>query len=167
MRLFIKLLTLTHPNRIVLLNANIDTILDIARTMMIHMHIVKYLWYDAMLSSCHLINRMPSSILNDQVLFSYPYPTKNSFSITRVFGCTCFVQDLCPGLNKLFPRSIKQFSKWRPQRLHRSEKFIEDGDISGIFFKNRMSKSDFKYTYLLVLNHISIRQYMHKLYKST
>jgi len=38
----------------------------------------------------------------------------------------------------------------------------------GDIFKNRMSKSDCNiYTYLLVLNHISIRQYMHKLYKST
>jgi len=35
----------------------------IARTMMIHMNVLKYLWYDAVLSACHLINRMPSSIL--------------------------------------------------------------------------------------------------------
>ena len=37
----------------------------------------------------------------------------------------------------------------------------------GDIFKNRMSKSDRKYTYILVLNRISIRQYMHKLYKAT
>ena len=43
---------------------------------------------------------------------------------------------------------------------------IYRGHIRDIF-KNRMSKSDCKYTYLLVLNRISIRQYMHKLYKST
>ena len=34
-------------------------------------------------------------------------------------------------------------------------------------FKNRMSKSDCKYTYILILNRISIRQHMHKLYKAT
>jgi len=37
----------------------------------------------------------------------------------------------------------------------------------GDIFKNRMSKSDWKYTYILILNRISIRQYMHKLYKAT
>jgi len=51
---------------------------------------------------------MPSFILNNQVLFSCLYPTKNLFFITpRVFGCTCFVQDLFPDLDKLSPQSIK------------------------------------------------------------
>jgi len=35
------------------------------------------------------------------------YPNKSIFSITRVFGCTCFVQDLSPDLDKLSSRSIK------------------------------------------------------------
>ena len=61
-----------------------------------------------MLNACHLINKMPSSILNDQVSFSCLYSNKSFFFMApRVFGCTCFVQDFSPGLDKLSPRSIK------------------------------------------------------------
>ena len=51
-------------------------------------------------------------------------------------------------------------------RKNLSEMGLYRGYIGDIF-KNRMSKSDCKYTHLLVLNRISIRQYMYKLYKST
>ena len=77
-------------------------ILDIGRTLMIHMCVLKYLWSDAVLSACYLINKMPSSVLNKRSLFSCLYANKIPFSMTpRVFGCTCFIQDLSPGLDKL------------------------------------------------------------------
>ena len=82
-------------------------ILNVGRTMMIHMHVPKYLWDDAVLSACHLINRM-SSVFYGKILFSCLYPGKSIFSAPpRVFGCTYFVQDLSPVLDKLSPRSIK------------------------------------------------------------
>ena len=75
-------------------------ILDVARTLMIHMSVV--------LSACYLINRMLFSFLNKRSLFSCLYANKNPFSVTPcVFGCTCFVQDLSLGLDKLSPRSLK------------------------------------------------------------
>jgi len=83
-------------------------ILNVAKTMMIHMNVPKYLWSEAVLSAWHLINRMPSSVLNGKVSFSFLYPTKNPISITPcVFGCMCFVQNLSLGLDKLSSRSIK------------------------------------------------------------
>jgi len=55
---------------------------------MIHMHVPKYLWSDAMLSTCYLINKI-SSLLHGKVSFSCLYPHKSVFSVTpRVFGCT-------------------------------------------------------------------------------
>jgi len=64
--------------------------------------------FDAVLSACYLTNRMPYSVLNKKSPFSYLYANKTPFSITlRIFGCTCFVQDLSPELDKLSPRSIK------------------------------------------------------------
>ena len=81
-------------------------ILDVARTMMIHMHVPKYLWADVVLSACHLINRMPSSVLHGKISFSCLYPDKSIFSVPPAC-CICFVQDLSPGLDKLSPRSIK------------------------------------------------------------
>ena len=75
---------------------------------MIHMSVPKYLWSDAILSACYLINKTPSSVLDSEISFSCFYPTKSVFSMTPcVFGCTYFVQDLSLGLDKLSPRSIK------------------------------------------------------------
>jgi len=44
-------------------------ILNVARIMMIYMHVSKILWSDAVLSVCHLINRIPSSVLRSKVIF--------------------------------------------------------------------------------------------------
>ena len=73
---------------------------------MIQMSVPKYLWSDAVLSACYLIN-MISSVLNKRSPFSYLY-AKKPFSMTsRVFECTCFIQDLSLELDKLSPRSMK------------------------------------------------------------
>ena len=83
-------------------------ILNVARIMMIHMHVPKYLWANAVLSACHLINRMPSLVLHSKIPFSCLYLDKSIFLVPlRVFGCTCFIQDSSAGLDKLSPRSIK------------------------------------------------------------
>ena len=63
------------------LNAKIH-ILDV-RTMMIHMHVSKFLWSDVALSACYLINRMPLSVLNS-TFFSCLYSNKNVLSMARV-----------------------------------------------------------------------------------
>jgi len=76
--------------------------------MMVNMSVLKYLWSDVVLNDCHLINKMPPSVLNGKISFSCLYSNKSVFSITlHVYGCTYFVQDLSPGLDKLSPRSIK------------------------------------------------------------
>jgi len=59
-------------------------ILDVARTIMIHMSVLKYLWFDTVLSACHLINRMPSSVLNKKSPFSCLFPNKTPFSMWRL-----------------------------------------------------------------------------------
>ncbi|KAG6397645.1 hypothetical protein SASPL_143815 [Salvia splendens] len=75
---------------------------------MSHMHVPKYLWSDVVLTACFLINRMPSSVLHGDIPFSCLRPDKPLYHIPpRIFGCTCFVHDLTPGLDKLSPRSIK------------------------------------------------------------
>ena len=51
-------------------------ILDIGRTLMIHMCVLKYLWSDAVLSVCYLIKRMSFSVLNKRSLFSCLYANK-------------------------------------------------------------------------------------------
>jgi hypothetical protein len=51
---------------------------------------------------------MPSSSINNKVPHSILFPKEPLFHINpRVFGSTCFVHDLSPGLDKLSPRAIK------------------------------------------------------------
>lgn len=61
-----------------------------------------------MLTAYFLINRMPSSILQNQVSHSVLFPDQplNSFP-PCIFDCTCFVHILSPGTNKLSAKSTK------------------------------------------------------------
>ncbi|KAK4403223.1 Retrovirus-related Pol polyprotein from transposon TNT 1-94 [Sesamum angolense] len=83
-------------------------ILDVARTIMTHMHVPKSYWGDAVLTACYLINRMPSTVLNGDTPYSCLFPDKPLFGITpRVFGCVFFVHIHSPSLDKLSPCSVK------------------------------------------------------------
>jgi len=42
-------------------------LIETARTLLIHMNVPLYLWGDAVLTACYLINRMPSSVLNFKI----------------------------------------------------------------------------------------------------
>nr|KYP76032.1 Retrovirus-related Pol polyprotein from transposon TNT 1-94 [Cajanus cajan] len=83
-------------------------IVDTARTLLLNANAPPKLWGDAVLTAGYLINRMPSSVLNDQVPHSLLYPLDPLYSVhPRVFGCTCFVHDLFSGRAKLSARAIK------------------------------------------------------------
>jgi len=52
-------------------------------------------WADAVLTVCHLINRVSSSILDGKIPFSLFYPEKQLFDLPlKVFGCACFIKIL-------------------------------------------------------------------------
>ena len=72
------------------------------------MQVPKHFWGDAVLTVCHLINRMPSVVLNHESPFSVLYPERTPFSLTpRVFGCVSFIHVLDPSRDKLSPQSRK------------------------------------------------------------
>ncbi|KAK4386010.1 Retrovirus-related Pol polyprotein from transposon RE2 [Sesamum angolense] len=63
-------------------------LLDVARTIMTHMHVPKSYWGDAVLTACYLINHMPSTVLHGDTPYSCLFPDKPLFGIApRVFGC--------------------------------------------------------------------------------
>ncbi|RVW29987.1 Retrovirus-related Pol polyprotein from transposon TNT 1-94 [Vitis vinifera] len=63
---------------------------------------------DAVLTACYLINRMPSSVLHDQIPHSLLFPDQPLYFLPpRVFGCTCFVHILTPGQDKLSAKAMK------------------------------------------------------------
>ena len=83
-------------------------LVETARTLLLHANVPLRFWGDAILTACYLINRMPSSVLKDQVPYSFVYPNAPLFSISpRTFGCTCFVHDFTPGKDKLSSRAVK------------------------------------------------------------
>jgi len=83
-------------------------LVEIARTLLLGANMPIHYWGDAILTACYLINRMSSSSLKNKVPYSILFPKEPLFHITpRVFGCLCFVHDMCPGLDKLSARSIK------------------------------------------------------------
>ena len=72
------------------------------------MHVPKHFWADAVSTACFLINRMPSSVLNWATPYNQLFPNNPLFPIDpKVFGCTCFVRNVCPHVSKLDPKSLK------------------------------------------------------------
>ncbi|XP_025983399.1 uncharacterized protein [Glycine max] len=83
-------------------------LLETARSLMLNSNVPTHHWGDAVLTACFLINRMPSSSLENQIPHSIVFPHDPLFHVSpKVFGCTCFVHDLSPGLEKLYARSVK------------------------------------------------------------
>ncbi|RVW27581.1 Retrovirus-related Pol polyprotein from transposon TNT 1-94 [Vitis vinifera] len=79
-----------------------------ARTLLLHSHVPFRFWGDAVLTACYLINRMPSSVLHDQIPHSLLFPDQPLYFLPpRVFGCTCFVHILTPGQDKLSAKAMK------------------------------------------------------------
>lgn len=72
-------------------------------------HYPPHYWpFDVVLTTCYLVNHMPSIVLNDQILHSVLFPHTPLHPIfPHVFGSTCFVHNLSPGLDKLSAWSIK------------------------------------------------------------
>lgn len=68
--LFITYIILIRPLKVVLLKENIDVFYMVLCTLVIHMHVPKYLWSDTIFYACHLINRV-SSILHSKTPFSF------------------------------------------------------------------------------------------------
>ena len=72
------------------------------------MHVPKHFWVDAVSTTCFLINRMPSSVLNWDTPYHIIFPNKHLFPIEpQIFGCTCFVRDDRPQVSKLDHKSLK------------------------------------------------------------
>jgi transposase InsO family protein len=83
-------------------------LVDTARTLLINAHAPSRFWGDAILTACYLINRMPSSVLGNEIPYSLLFPKDPLYAVPlRVFGSTCFVHDLSPGRDKLSARAVK------------------------------------------------------------
>ena len=80
-------------------------LLEGTHALMFHMRVPKSYWSDVVLTACHLINRMHSTILGGQIPYTVLSPNAHLFHLPpKIFGCLCYVHILG---DKLDPRSIK------------------------------------------------------------
>jgi len=83
-------------------------LIETTHTLLIHGAVPSHFWGDAVFTACYLINRIPSSVLHNQVPHSILFPHDPLHPLPlKVFGSTCFVHDFSPGLDKLSPRAHK------------------------------------------------------------
>ena len=83
-------------------------LLETGQALLFQMNVPKHFWVDVVLTACFFINRMPSSILNWATPYHQLFPNNLSFPIDpKVFGCICFVRDVCPQVSKLNSMSLK------------------------------------------------------------
>ena len=83
-------------------------LLETVRALLFQMHVPKHFWVNAVSTTCFLINRMPSSVLNWDTPYHIFFPNKPLFLIEpRIFGCTCFVRDVRPQVSKLDHKYLK------------------------------------------------------------
>ncbi|RVW75530.1 putative mitochondrial protein [Vitis vinifera] len=82
-------------------------LIETARTLL-HSHVPFRFWGNVVLTTYYLINRMPSSILHDQIPHSLIFLAQPLYFLPpRVFGYTCFVHTLTPGQDKLSTKAKK------------------------------------------------------------
>jgi len=83
-------------------------LMETTRTLLIHGEVPEHFWGDAILTAYYLINRMPSSVLKNNIPHSILFPHEPLHPLPlRVFGFTCFVHKFSHVLDKLSPRSHK------------------------------------------------------------
>ena len=77
-------------------------LLEVTHAIKFHMRVPKSYWNDAVLTACDLINRMPSTILGGQILYTVLSPDAPLFHLPpKIFGCVCYVHIVGPGVTNL------------------------------------------------------------------
>ncbi|GAB2286677.1 hypothetical protein Dimus_039786 [Dionaea muscipula] len=83
-------------------------LLEVTRALMFQTSVPKMFWSETMLTVVYLINRMPSSVNQGKILYKVIFSHHSPHPLPlRIFGCTCYVCNIRPGLTKLDPKSLR------------------------------------------------------------
>ena len=83
-----------------------------ARTLLLNYHVPWTYWGEAILTSTHLVNRLPSQQLAftspiDRMHAAFPDIPLRTGLLPRIFGCTAYVHDPSASLTKLDARALR------------------------------------------------------------
>ena len=81
-------------------------ILSMSRALRYQSNIPLYLWGECVLTAVHIINKLPSPILNNKSPFEKLYGKIPSYEHLKVFGCLCFASTLIHHRTKFDPKSV-------------------------------------------------------------
>ncbi len=85
---------------------SIRTVLERARTMLIHAGLPSSLWPEAIAEACYITNRLPIKALNGKTPYEAWYKKKPNLANLCVYGCNAYVVDYhAKSKGKIAPRS--------------------------------------------------------------
>ena len=79
------------------------TIGNMIRTLLIQASMPFSFWVEALLTTSHILNLSPSSLLNYTTPYETLYHKQPSYNHLRVFGCACYPNLLSQAPHKLSP----------------------------------------------------------------
>jgi len=79
----------------------------VARALMIQSHLPKIYWSYSVIHSAHIINMLPTPVLNDFSPHEMLYKTPQDFNQLKVFGSLCYGSTLSTNRSKFDPRASK------------------------------------------------------------
>ena len=82
-------------------------LLDVVRTLLLESSVPLRFWCEALSTTVHLINRLPSPTLHNVSLFYKLFGYSPSYFNLRTFGCVCFVHLAPHERHKLINQSVK------------------------------------------------------------
>jgi len=81
-------------------------LLEVSRALLFQSKVPLNFWGECVLTATHIINRLPTPLLQNKSPFQMLYEKIPSYDYLRVFGCLCYMTTTKQGRDKLQPRAL-------------------------------------------------------------